>query len=106
MPISRREFIKIGAAGAIGVGVASAIEIPILENIIQNDNKKISQEQSQVTQGQQGFLTLNGTEQAIVEAVAETMIPTDSKGPGAKEAGVVYFIDKQLAGDYGNNTRM
>jgi len=102
LPISRREFIKIGAAAAVGVGVASAIEIPILEN----SNSKASQAQSQVTQGQQGFLTLNGTEQNIVEAVAETMIPTDSNGPGAKEAGVVYFIDKQLAGDYGNNARM
>ena len=30
--MSRREFIKIGAAAAIGVGVASAIEIPILES--------------------------------------------------------------------------
>ena len=30
LPMSRREFIKIGAAAAIGVGVASAIEIPIL----------------------------------------------------------------------------
>jgi len=81
LPISRREFIKIGAAAAVGVGVASAIEIPILEN----SNSKASQAQSQVTQGQQGFLTLNGTEQNIVEAVAETMIPTDSNGPGPKK---------------------
>jgi hypothetical protein len=30
LPISRREFIKLGAATAIGVNVASAIEIPLL----------------------------------------------------------------------------
>lgn len=100
LPISRREFIKIGAAGAIGFGVASAIEIPILENSINNDNTKISQLQSQITQSQ-GFLTLNPTEQVIVEALAEAIIPTDSTGPGAKEAGVVYFIDHMLAGNYG-----
>jgi len=29
------------------------------------------------------------------------MIPTDSNGPGAKEAGVIYFIDRMLAGNYG-----
>ena len=81
MPINRREFIRIGAAAAIGVGVASAIEIPILENMVNNESNKANQAQSQVTQGQQAFLTLNGTEQAIVEAVAETMIPTDSNGP-------------------------
>ena len=104
--MNRREFIKIGAAAAIGVGVASAIEIPILNNSINNDNSKVKQLQDQVTQGQQAFLTLNGTEQAIVEAVAETMIPTDQNGPGAKEAGVIYFIDKRLASDYGTNAKM
>jgi gluconate 2-dehydrogenase gamma chain len=104
--MSRREFIKIGAAAAIGAGVASAIEIPLLENSIQNDNTKVKQLQSQVNQGQQTFLTLNITEQAIVEDVAETMIPTDQNGPGAKEAGVVYFIDKRLAEEYGNNAKM
>ena len=42
MPMNRREFIKIGAAAAIGVGVASAIEIPILENTINNDHYKLN----------------------------------------------------------------
>ena len=34
------------------------------------------------------------------------MIPTDENGPGAKEAGVVYFIDRQLASGYGKNSGM
>ena len=50
-----------------------------------------------------GFLALNSDEQPEIEAIAETMIPTDSNGPGAKEAGVIYFIDRQLATDYGKN---
>ena len=97
LPMNRREFIKIGAAGAIGFGVASAIEIPILQNSINNDDTKNKQLQSQITQSQ-GFLTLNPTEQVIVETLAEAIIPTDSSGPGAKEAGVIYFIDHMLAG--------
>jgi gluconate 2-dehydrogenase gamma chain len=52
------------------------------------------------------LLTLGVQEAAVVEAAAETIIPTDSNGPGAKEAGVIYFIDRQLFGDYGNNGRM
>ena len=104
--MNRREFIKIGAAAAIGVGVASAIELPILENTINNDNNKVNQLQSQVTQGQQAFLTLNPTEQLIVEALAEAIIPTDSTGPGAKEAQVIYFIDHTLAGNYGKGGNM
>jgi len=36
----------------------------------------------------------------------ETIIPSDSTGPGAKEAGVIYFIDRQLASDYGQSGNM
>jgi gluconate 2-dehydrogenase gamma chain len=105
LPMNRREFIKIGAAGAIGFVAASAIEIPIMQNSINNDDAKIKQLQTQITQSQ-GFLTLNPTEQVIVEALAEAIIPTDSTGPGAKEAGVVYFIDHMLAGNYGKGGNM
>ena len=49
---------------------------------------------------------LSAAEAADVEAVAAQIIPTDDS-PGAREAGVVYFIDRalatflsQLAGDY------
>ncbi len=104
--MNRREFIKIGAAAAIGAGVASAIEIPILQNNVNNEKSSVSQLQSQVTQGQMGFLTLNANEQTEVEALAETIIPTDNNGPGAKEAGVIYFIDHMLAGNYGKGGNM
>jgi gluconate 2-dehydrogenase gamma chain len=102
--MNRREFIKIGAAAAVGVGVASAIEIPLLES---NYNPRIAdlEKQNSNMQGQineiQGFLTLNPNERLTVEALAEAIIPTDSSGPGAKEAGVLYFIDHMLAGNYG-----
>jgi gluconate 2-dehydrogenase gamma chain len=40
------------------------------------------------------------SEQArLVEAVTEQIIPVD-RDPGAREAGVVHFIDKQLDGPY------
>ncbi|HEY1753207.1 MAG TPA: gluconate 2-dehydrogenase subunit 3 family protein [Caulobacteraceae bacterium] len=42
-----------------------------------------------------------GPEAAFVEAAAERMIPKDELGPGAVEAGVPIFIDRQLAGDFG-----
>jgi gluconate 2-dehydrogenase gamma chain len=107
LPISRREFIKIGAAGAIGFGVASAIEIPLLESNynprIADLEKQSANQQSQLTQSKV-FLTLNPTERTIVEALAEAIIPSDSNGPGAKEAGVVYFIDHMLAGSYGQSS--
>ena len=105
--VNRREFIKIGVAGAVGFGVASAIEIPLLENQInmqtsQNETQT-SNFQSQITQST-AFLTLNPNERMLVEALAETIIPTDNNGPGAKEANVVYFIDHMLAGGYGQTS--
>ncbi len=112
---SRRQFIKYGIAGAIGAGIASAIELPILNNVISNDNNQITQLknqvatlQNQISQEQEGvgFLTLNPNERTLVEAVAETIIPSDSSGPGAKEAGAIYFIDRMLAGSYGKGGNM
>jgi gluconate 2-dehydrogenase gamma chain len=49
------------------------------------------------------FLTLNTIEQAELTAIASAIIPSDSSGPGATEAGAVYFIDRQLKSVYGTN---
>ena len=40
---------------------------------------------------------------AIIEAACERIMPADESGPGAKEAGVVIYIDRQLAGPYGHD---
>src|SRR2546421_3553800 len=34
------------------------------------------------------------------------LIPADELGPGAKEAGVAYFIDRQLVGGWGTMAKM
>lgn len=137
---NRRSFLKYVAAGAVGVGIASAVEIPVLSNMVtgenidlqqaqtqlQDANNKINQLNSQIQsdtsqinslqsnvsdlQGQIDSITavkdFSVNEQKIVEAMVETIIPSDSNGPGAKEAGVVYFIDNQIGSDYGTSARM
>ena len=45
---------------------------------------------------QAGFKMLTPAEAREVEAISSRIIPTDDM-PGAKEAGVVYFIDRALA---------
>ena len=45
----------------------------------------------------QGFTVFVPFQAAIIQAAAARLIPTDEHGPGATEAGVVYFIDRQLA---------
>jgi gluconate 2-dehydrogenase gamma chain len=42
-------------------------------------------------------------EAATVSAACERIFPSDESGPGATEAGVVVYIDRQLAGPYGRD---
>ena len=42
-------------------------------------------------------------EAKIISAAAARIFPADSTGPGANEAGVVIYIDRQLAGPYGRD---
>jgi gluconate 2-dehydrogenase gamma chain len=44
-------------------------------------------------------------EARIVAAAASRIMPSDESGPGAREAGVVIYIDRQLAGPWGRDAR-
>ena len=43
------------------------------------------------------------SESLVVMAACERIIPRDETGPGATDAGVVIYIDRQLAGPYGRD---
>ncbi len=119
---SRRRFIKYGIAAAAGFGIASVVEIPVLGSLSGSDQSTINQKNTQISQLQQqnqqylqlqqqvisdeGLKTLSVNEAIELEAIVEAIIPSDQNGPGAKEAGVLVFIDNQLYGVYGNNGRM
>lgn len=107
---SRRRFIAAGAAS----GVATAVTLPSAlaqdatpnaSSSAANGTPSASGEMGGMNmqpgpQTNQGFTFLVPYQAAIVEAAAERLIPTDNLGPGAKEAGVVYFIDRQLYGEH------
>lgn len=44
-----------------------------------------------------------GEQAKTIQAAAARIIPTDESGPGATEAGVVIYIDRQLASGYGKD---
>jgi gluconate 2-dehydrogenase gamma chain len=48
-----------------------------------------------------GYLFFTPTEVAFIEAAVGRLIPNDSVGPGAVEANVPFFLDRQLAGRFG-----
>ncbi len=109
---TRREFLKLGLAAAASAAAASGIEIPLfgnqnssLQTQLNGANTQIANLQTRVN-NVVGFVSLSITEHSLLEAIVETIIPSDSNGPGAKEAGVIYFIDRQLAGDYGQSANM
>jgi gluconate 2-dehydrogenase gamma chain len=52
-----------------------------------------------------GYVYFSQPEAAFIEAACARMIPADDLGPGAVEAGVPVFIDRQLAGEFGHGTR-
>jgi gluconate 2-dehydrogenase gamma chain len=51
-------------------------------------------------------LTLNPTEVAFITALVDTFIPADNLTPSGSDCGVAVFIDRQLAGAYGNGARL
>jgi gluconate 2-dehydrogenase gamma chain len=124
--MSRRDFLKLTAAGVVGAAVGAAVEYPIMSQRIQQREEQIDQLEEDRNQLQEtneqlqnrlqdfqdeitsfdGITTLSIDEQILLEAVVETIIPSEQNSPGAKEAGVIFFIDRQLTGDYGTNARM
>lgn len=48
-----------------------------------------------------GWHFFTAAEARTVEAVVDRMIPPDSETPGGKDAGCAVFIDRQLAGPFG-----
>lgn len=86
----RREFLTI-SAGAIGATtlLILARESGALER--QGDDVVVPLR----------FLTAK--EARVVSAACERIFPRDASGPGATDAGVIIYIDRQLAGPYGRD---
>jgi gluconate 2-dehydrogenase gamma chain len=95
--VSRKDFVAIlgTATAAVGVPqVAAAADMapaPL--------GPSLSSEPEAYT-----FFT--EPEVAVIEAAVERLIPTDKLGPGAKSAGVAYFIDQQMVGAFGTAAKM
>ena len=51
------------------------------------------------------LMFFNQEQFGIVNAATERIFPADDLGPGAQALGVAYFIDHQLAGEWGFNSR-
>jgi gluconate 2-dehydrogenase gamma chain len=52
------------------------------------------------------WVYFTASEAAAVEAIVDRLIPPDESGPGGKDAGCAVFIDRQLAGSFGDSRRL
>jgi gluconate 2-dehydrogenase gamma chain len=87
----RREFLILSAASIGGVLVYSLDRKAVL----------LSAQDDKTIRIPLRFFTRD--EALIVAAAAARILPSDDAGPGANEAGVVIFIDRQLAGPWGRD---
>lgn len=87
----RREFLTLSAASIGGVLVYSL-------------DREVSRLSAQANQSIRIPLRFfSQAEALIVAAAASRIFPSDETGPGAREAGVVVYIDRQLAGPWGRD---
>ncbi len=99
----RRWFLKSVAAAGVAVPAAAWGADPHSRD---GHGEHVAQAGSVKGQSQpQVYRWLTQPEQAFIEAAMARLIPADELGPGAREAGVSYFIDQQLAGTYGTMAR-
>jgi gluconate 2-dehydrogenase gamma chain len=89
----RRQFLVLSAASIGGVLVYSL-------------DRRVSRVFAQEKSSQSVRIPLRfftESEALIVAAAVSRVFPTDDAGPGAREAGVVIFMDRQLAGPWGRD---
>lgn len=101
--LSRRRFLITGATS--GAAVTTVLGPAVLaahgsaaDNPVQAQTQPANPAPAN---SQPGFEFFTPFQAAIVTAACARIIPTDENGPGATEAGVVYFIDRQITAQYG-----
>jgi len=112
--VSRRALIKataIGAAmlpGGLGRDTASAQDHAHAQNAPQSPSQANPAHGAHTAAQDPSatYLFLNDEEAALIVAAVARLIPADDRWPGAVEAGVPNYIDKQLAGAWGAGERL
>lgn len=98
-PTSRRALLKafaVGVPAALGAAARAPAQAPPATSVAPVAAVPIAPPASRVLR------FFNADEAAAMDAVVSHLIPADELGPGAKEAGVTFFADQQLAGSWGS----
>ena len=96
--VPRRDFLKGGALAATALG-AGALPRPA-------EAQAIRSEPVPPPAAPEPLLTLTADEAAFFSAVYDTIIPADNLSPSGTDCGCVTYIDRQLAGAWGNGAKL
>lgn len=88
--MKRREFITLPVKCLGGLLVYTLAGVPI----------RINAEEGTVRVPLRFF---TAGQARLISAACDRIFPSDDTGPGAKEAGVIVYIDRQLGGPYGRD---
>jgi gluconate 2-dehydrogenase gamma chain len=102
--MTRRSMLK--ATGAIGASLLSAGSGVSAATVQGGVNSSSGAAHTMPDAPSITYIFLNREEAAFIESAVARLIPVDSKWPGALEAGVPNYIDKQLAGAWGTGERL
>ncbi len=100
---SRRRFIKNTGFAAGGV-VGGSLLGGLIGNPFKSEDQSSDDKADKLFTETRMFFT-RSEDFKVLEQATERIYPEDDNGPGAIKLGVPYFIDKQLAGDFGSNKR-
>jgi gluconate 2-dehydrogenase gamma chain len=103
---ARRGFFRF--AGAVAASAAApASALAATQAATQAAGKSATQApQATTTSAHHAYTFFNPEEAAFIEAATERLIPADENGPGATDAGVSFYIDKQLSAAWGAGERL
>jgi gluconate 2-dehydrogenase gamma chain len=102
-PVSRRRFLA-----NTGYVLGGVVLGGVFGGLLKNASKTPAPSQAQAPAAQnfnQALMYFTPEQFKTVEAAVERIYPADDNGPGAKDLGVAFYIDHQLAGDWGFNAR-
>jgi gluconate 2-dehydrogenase gamma chain len=101
--LSRRALLTAATTLPVATAAAAVLggaDVPWKEGLTNGPPTE-----SQASPPSTGWQWFTDAEAAFVNAAVARLIPADELGPGAVEAGVPTFIDRQLAGPYGSGQR-
>ncbi|HTW84985.1 MAG TPA: gluconate 2-dehydrogenase subunit 3 family protein [Candidatus Sulfotelmatobacter sp.] len=106
--LSRKTFVLLGTSAVAAIAGAETARADAAPHVVAAASPAPAHAKPLLPLGTQpeAYTYFTQPEHAFVEAAVERLIPSDDLGPGGREAGVAYFIDQQLDGQFGYAAKM